>query len=110
MRSSNRRVVLISALAGGPALLQLPKALAQFPKVDENEPKATAIGYRHDTRKVDQARYPKHAPDQQCHNCLAFAPENPADEWGECDLMSDRLVHRNGWCSSYKPLKPARKG
>jgi hypothetical protein len=109
MTTRNRRIFMLG-IAAGPLVLHTTQGQAQFPKVDENEPKATAIGYRHDTTKVDQARYPKHAPSQLCHNCLAFAPEKPSDEWGECDLMSDRLVHRNGWCSSYKPLKPAKKG
>jgi hypothetical protein len=80
-----------------------------FPRVDENESKAAAIGYRHDSAKVDKARYPKHETSRQCQNCLAFAPEKPSDEWVECDLMSDRLVHRSGWCSAYKPMKAAKK-
>lgn len=105
--SCTRRVFSIIAVTPG-ALTPL-MARAALKKVEENEPKAVAIGYRHDTAKVDRARYPKHQPSQNCANCLAYVPEKPADEWGECDLMSDRLVHRNGWCSSYKPTKAARK-
>jgi hypothetical protein len=100
----NRRVLLLIPAAAGTAGLHRV-ALAQLKKVDEAEPKATAIGYRHDSAKVDKARYSKHDVNHRCHNCLAFAPDKPTDEWGECDLMSDRLVHRNGWCSSYKPVK-----
>lgn len=102
MSQVSRRVVLWVPAAvglGGPAALCAQSALK---RVEEAEPKATAIGYRHDSAKVDKARYPKHDPAQRCHNCLAFAPDKPSDEWGECDLMSDRLVNRNGWCSSYK--------
>lgn len=107
MHQIKRRVMLlVPAAAGLSCLSGLPvQAQGQIPKVDENEPKATAIGYKHDSAKVDNARYPKHDAAQRCHNCLAFAPDKPADEWGECDLMSDRLVHRNGWCSSYKKKK-----
>ena len=105
MNKVPRRVVmLVPALVGAGAWLPGLSAAA-LKKVEENEPKATAIGYKHDSAKVDRARYPKHSPDQRCHNCLAWAPAKPADEWGECDLMSDRLVHRNGWCSSYKKTK-----
>lgn len=104
MRQVNRRVVLLVPAAGFIGLQAGPVA-AQVKKVEETEPKATAIGYKHDSAKVDQARYPKHDANQRCNNCLAFAPEKPTDEWGECDLMSDRLVHRNGWCSSYKKKK-----
>ena len=106
MRQIKRRVILMVPVAAGLAGLHAPAARAAIKRVDENEPKATAIGYRHDSARVDQARYPKHDVSQKCNNCLAFAPEKPTDEWGECDLMSDRLVNRNGWCSSYK--KPKR--
>jgi High potential iron-sulfur protein len=103
MPACNRRVFLIAAAA--PAALAAGGAQASLKKVEENEPKALAVGYKHDTTKVDRARYPKHQPTQNCANCLAYAPAKPTDEWGECDLMSDRLVHRDGWCSSYKPIK-----
>lgn len=106
-RLTRRAILLVPAAAPG-AWLVATEAAASLKKVDESEPKATAIGYRHDSAKVDRARYPKHQLDQRCHNCLAWGPEKPGDEWGECDLMSDRLVHRDGWCSSYKPVK-ARK-
>ena len=105
MREFNRRVVLLVPAAVGLAGLQAGLVAAQTKKVDEAEPKATAIGYKHDSAKVDKARYAKHDVNQRCHNCLAFAPDKPTDEWGECDLMSDRLVNRNGWCSSYKKKK-----
>ncbi len=107
MQRIKRRVLLLVPAAVGLGCLSGLPAQAQVPlkKVDEAEPKATAIGYKHDSAKVDGARYPKHDAAQHCHNCLAFAPDKPADEWGECDLMSDRLVNRNGWCSSYKKKK-----
>jgi hypothetical protein len=107
MADCNRRTFLIAAV---PACAAAGDALAALKKVEENEPKAVAVGYRHDTTKVDKARYPKHQATQNCANCLAYAPANPTDEWGECDLMSDRLVFKDGWCSSYKPMKPAKKG
>lgn len=103
-----RRVFI--AVGAAPVYLMAGAAQANLKKAEENEPKALAVGYRHDTSKVDRARYPKHQPSQNCANCLAYAPAKPTDEWGECDLMSDRLVHRNGWCSSYKPMKSAKKG
>jgi len=104
----NRRIfVIASAVAGCSTPVCASGAIR---KVEENEPKAQAVGYRHDTAKVDRARYPKHQLTQKCSNCLAYAPAKAGDPWGECDLMSDRLVFHEGWCSSYKPLKaPAKK-
>lgn len=97
-------------VSAAPVGLACVTAEAALKKVEENEPKAQAVGYRHDTTKVDGARYPKHQPTQHCANCLAYFLAKPTDEWGECDLMSDRLVFKNGWCSSYKPLKRVKKG
>ncbi len=107
MSQVTRRVVLLVPVAAGLGH-HLACAQSTLKKVEETEPKATAIGYRHDSAMVDKTRYTKHDVAHRCHNCLAFAPDKPTDEWGECDLMSDRLVHRNGWCSSYNPVK-ARK-
>ena len=104
MSRVTRRVVLLAPIAAGLGSTWA-QAQSAFKKVEESEPKATAIGYKHDSAKVDKARYAKHDVAQRCHNCLAFAPDKPADEWGECDLMSDRLVNRHGWCSSYKKKK-----
>lgn len=104
MSQVTRRVVLLAPIAAGLGSAQA-QAQSAVKKVEETEPKATAIGYKHDSAKVDKARYAKHDVAQRCHSCLAFAPDKPTDEWGECDLMSDRLVHRNGWCSSYKKKK-----
>lgn len=105
MRQMNRRVFLLAPVAASTIGLHAPHLQATLRYVEETEPKATAIGYRHDSTKVDKARYPKHEPTQKCLNCLAWAPDKPTDEWGECDLMSDRMVNRNGWCSSYKKRK-----
>lgn len=105
MPQIKRRVFLIAPVVAGATALHAPTVYAALKHVEEIEPKATAIGYRHDSTKVDKARYPKHDPTQKCQNCLAWAPDKPADEWGECDLMSDRMVNRNGWCSSYKKRK-----
>lgn len=105
MQNFNRRIFILASTAG--AALLSAHARAQLKKVDEAEPKAVAVGYRHDTKTVDQTRYPKHDPSQNCENCLAFYPsDDETEQWGECDLMSDRLVLKSGWCSSYKPIKP----
>ena len=106
MKKLNRRVFVLGSVVGSTLSLLARQAWAALKKVEEDEPKAVAVGYRHDTTKVDGARYPKHKPTQHCQNCLAFYPSDDENEaWGECDLMSDRLVNQNGWCSSYKPIK-----
>lgn len=102
----DRRAFIVTSMVSGAAALCAGRARAQLTRADESEPKALAVGYRHDSSTVDQNRYPKHQPGQRCEGCLAFYPsDDEADEWGECDLMSDRLVNKRGWCSSFKPLR-----
>ncbi len=101
MQPRNRRVFMIHAVATG-ATLACGAAAAQgkAKKVEESEPKAASLGYRHDSAQVDKKRFPKHQPGEQCRNCMAWLGSK-SDAWAECDLMVERLVSATGWCSSY---------
>jgi hypothetical protein len=103
MSSSNRRVFIIQTAAATTALCSgAAHALAQ--KVEESEAKAVSLGYRHDSAKVDESRFPKHKAAEHCSVCLAWLGK-PADPWADCDLMADRSVANGGWCSSYVKAK-----
>lgn len=104
MNPSNRRTFMLSVAAGGAALACTGPARAAPKRVEESEPKAISLGYRHDTAKVDRAKFPKHGASEKCSNCITW-PGKPADAWAECDLMADRLVAAGGWCSSYVKAK-----
>lgn len=41
-------------------------------RLDESNPQAVAMGYKSDTTKVDQIKYPKHAAAQNCSTCHLF--------------------------------------
>ena len=43
-------------------------AQAAGPKVDEADPVAKSLGYKDDTRTVDDKKFPKHAATQTCSN------------------------------------------
>ena len=96
---STRRVFMMAVVAGGSALAA-GRATAAPKKVEESEPKAASLGYRHDSAQVDKKRFPKHKDGEKCGNCMAFLGK-PGDAWAECDLLADRLVSGTGWCSSY---------
>lgn len=98
MSSSNRRVFMMQ-LAAGSAVLAAGAAQAQA-KVDEADPQAAAVGYKHDTTKVDAKKYPKHDKAQKCANCQLFQGK-AADAWGGCPLFGAKQVSGNGWCSAY---------
>ena len=97
MNTPSRRVfVIYTALAGCTAA----QAQGKPKRVEENEPKAASLGYRHDSAQVDKKRFPKHQAGERCTNCMAWLGSK-TDPWAECDLMADRLVAAPGWCSSY---------
>ena len=99
---SNRRVFLksLSQIAAASAIGVTMTARAQAPKLEEKDPQATALGYKLDTSKVDQAKFPKHAAAQQCNNCSLFQGK-AADAWGPCPIFAGKQVAAKGWCSAY---------
>ena len=67
MHQPLRRHFLCQLLAvGGMGAASLAGAQSSAPKVDEDSDQAKALGYRHDTNKVDTKKYPQHKPAQHC--------------------------------------------
>lgn len=95
----NRRVFMLTVAAAGAGATLLQSAHAQA-KLDEKNPQAVALGYVADTTKANTKKYPKHSPDQNCHNCNLFQGK-PTDAAGPCPLFSGKLVAGNGWCSAW---------
>lgn len=102
MSISNRRVFLMQVAACGTALTAV-QAHAQA-KLDEKDAQAVALGYLHDTTKVDAKKYPKHTKDQKCTTCALYQGK-AADAWGGCPLFGTKQVAGPGWCSAW-----AKKG
>lgn len=98
MNTTNRRTFVMLAVAAGGGLA-CGRAMA-IQKIEESEPKAVSLGYKHDSTHVDAKRFPKHTAGEKCNNCMAWLGKS-ADPWAECDLTADRLVSNTGWCSSY---------
>jgi High potential iron-sulfur protein len=93
----NRRIFII---ASGVAL-GAPLARAQSAaRVDEADETAVALGYRHDTSKVDGKKFPKHEAKQHCANC-SFWQGKPADPWAGCAMFGRKQIANNGWCNAW---------
>ncbi|MGB5739389.1 MAG: high-potential iron-sulfur protein, partial [Woeseia sp.] len=75
---------------------------AAMPKLMENDPQATALGYVHDSSTVDSAKQPRHQAGQACVNCALYTGAD-GDEWGGCSIFPGKLVAAAGWCSVYAP-------
>ena len=103
MTHTTRRVFMMQ-VAVSSAALAATHAHAAVKKIEENEPKAMSLGYRHDTAQVDEKRFPKHKASEHCAACMAWLGK-PTDAWAECDLMADRMVSSTGWCSSFVKAK-----
>ena len=98
MSSTSRRTFMMSLVAGG-SVLAATSANAQA-AVAETDPQAVALGYRTDTTKVDQKKYPNHNPSQHCGDCQLYQGK-PGAATGPCPLFAGKVVHQTGWCSAW---------
>jgi len=104
--STQRRIFVTRTLTGACALIASPLAVrAQPARVDEADETAVALGYKHDTSKVDNKRFPNHSAAQTCLNC-SFFQGSATDEWGGCAMFGRKQIAAKGWCSAWAK-KPA---
>ncbi len=96
----SRRTFVLRVLAAGSAAA-VSQAMAQTPaRVDEADENAVALGYRHDTTKVDARKYPAHSAAQKCDNC-SFWQGSATDAWAGCAMFGRKQVAADGWCSAW---------
>ena len=109
-----RRVFMLHAVVGIGAGAALP-ALAADPatppvpvstvRLTETDAYAKSMGFRLDTKQVDQVKYPRHeAATQQCSKCQLFSGKD-GEEVGPCSFYGGRLVPPTGWCRNFKVRK-----
>jgi len=75
-------------------------AAAELPHLEETDPTAAALGYRHDSTKVDAAKYPAHKPAQVCAGC-SLVQGTPAEAWRPCGIFPGKAVNAKGWCAAF---------
>jgi High potential iron-sulfur protein len=96
-----RRVFLMSVAAAGSAIAT--GNLHAQARVDEADENAVALGYKHDTTKVDNKKFPSHKPDQKCNNCQ-FWQGSATDAWAGCAMFGRKQIAANGWCTAWKKV------
>jgi len=94
----------IIALSGAIiATSAMPRLAAAADKLEEDDPTAIALGYKHDATAVDTTKFPKRAGDegakQFCDNCSLYVDEG--DGWGQCSIFPGKLVAGKGWCNAW---------
>jgi hypothetical protein len=97
---SSRRQFILTVVPAALAVGTATQALAQAAKVDENDPAAKAIGFKHDASKVDAAKYPTYAKGKACGNCQLYQGK-AGDAQGPCPIVGMKLVAATGWCTAY---------
>ncbi len=91
----------------GPAPDAPPPAAptGDLPRIDEGDPQAVALGYKHDAADVDTAKFPRRATpeaaNQLCSNCALY--QGGDAQWGGCAIFPGKGVNADGWCSAYAP-------
>ena len=96
-----RRTLLRSSLAAAAAvpLGAIPLTLKAAEKLEESDPSAAALGYKHDTADVDAGQYPRHSADQMCKNCQLY--QHVDGDWGNCGIFPAKQVNVKGWCNAW---------
>ena len=104
MTPSSRRRFLIEIVATGAAVGTATPSFSQAgAHVDEADEQALALGYRHDTSKVDAKKYPSHANAQRCNNC-SFWQGKADDAWAGCAMFGRKHVANAGWCQVWSKV------
>ena len=96
-----RRVFLLRVVASSGAVAA--GTLQAQTRVEEADDNAVALGYKHDTSKVDGKKYPAHKADQKCNNCQ-FWQGTATDAWGGCSMFGRKHIAAAGWCLAYKKV------
>lgn len=94
---TTRRQFMYAVPATGIALALSRAVSAQPARLDESDPLAMSLGYKHDASKVDAKKYPAFAAGRDCANCQLYQAK-PTDPWGPCAAVGGKLVNGKGWC------------
>jgi len=95
-----RFVATVGAAAGGIALAGIACKSAQaadLPALKESDSLAASMGYKEDTKTVDNKKHATHKPDQTCANCQFYQGAAGSGS-GPCQLFPGKAVNAKGWC------------
>ena len=98
MTTRRRFILTVPSIALALATVRIVSA--QAAKLEERDPQAVALGYRHDATRVDAKKFPAYAAGNNCANCQLFQGK-PGEAWGACGVMGGKLVNAKGWCVAW---------
>lgn len=97
---TSRRHFVLTIPAAALSLVAVRTASAQATKLEETDPIAVSLGYRHDASKADAKKFPAFAPGRNCANCQLYQGK-AGEAWGACGAVGGKLVNANGWCVAW---------
>ena len=97
---TTRRNFLYTLPAATLALTIARAASAQAARLEESDPLAGSLGYKHDAAKVDAKKFPAYAAGRTCANCQLYQAK-ATDPWGACGAVGGKLVNAKGWCVAW---------
>ena len=97
---TTRRRFVVTLPAAALALAASRAGSAQAARLEETDPQAVALGYRHDAAKVDAKKFPSYAAGHNCGNCQLFQSK-AGESWGPCAAFGGKLVNSQGWCAAW---------
>lgn len=97
---TTRRQFTLHLIPAAITLAALRDAGAQPARVEESDPAAVALGYRHDASKVDPKKYPAWKPGRNCANCQLYLAKGN-EPWAPCPALGNKLVAAQGWCNAW---------
>ncbi len=100
--TTRRTFVLGSVPAVALALATGRHASAAPARLEETDPIAVALGYKHVASQVDAKKFPSVATGRNCANCLQFQGKG-SDQWGLCPAVGGKLVDAKGWWAAWGP-------
>ena len=104
---SRRKLLKYGSLAiVSPIALPIGRATAQTKpaagqRLEETDPQAQALGYKHDASKVDKAKFKTYQPGQLCSSCAHFQAKGN-EEWAPCAIFAGKQVAAKGWCAAWQ--------
>ena len=99
MKTSVTAAVVLPTMTAGNALADNHEK-----RIEETNPQAQALGYKHNAEEVDTSRFPRRASaegkQQLCNNCQFYIGDTSA-EWAPCSLFANKYVKGSGWCNAW---------
>jgi hypothetical protein len=80
----------------------LPTLLAAETPISENDPATQKLHYRANADALKAGELPGFEPDQRCMRCGLFSRVD-GTPYGRCEVLGQRMVAENGWCSAFVP-------